>query len=482
MSFLKELEALCDTAPEIPDTEAFDAAEDSLPKKSANDERIDGDHVKLRRRIGGIELLDERYKGAKVNTADVFEDAYEPRRLAAMNGKDVLTESDDESNATSGHGEISDEDASELDEEESFEDEEIESENAITEDEEESISGPTILQNGTSENKEKAAFVQRQLKIFDQLLYTKIRLHAAMRSYNELPRGKLAQTLVKDADEATKKRYGAAKQNARRLMNLLIEAETALLSGCKQTKLLLDGTYAEGSDEEIESSEDEASDDNDDEKLSDEGDDNFSENDESDEDQKPKANSAAINNKGRSWQAAARTLTKIDNRFNPYRRSTIEKWDERTRLVSSGPARQKDFSHMEDTAMGQIEKIMRDKNRLLRRTRINRSNLERIGKTNEAKEDLEFFDDNDFYHVMLKELLDKRTDQTLDSAAMTRQWLELQKYREKRSKKKVDTKASKGRKIRYKAIPKLVNFFPAVPESVTWSHEKRNDLFNTLFT
>lgn len=65
---------------------------------------------------------------------------------------------------------------------------------------------------------------------------------------------------------------------------------------------------------------------------------------------------------------------------------------------------------------------------------------------------------------------------------LCRQWLEVQKLRQKRSKHKVvDTRASKGRKIRYVTIPKLVNFYPTMPEVVLWSHEKRNELFKSLF-
>lgn len=40
-----------------------------------------------------------------------------------------------------------------------------------------------------------------------------------------------------------------------------------------------------------------------------------------------------------------------------FRRSTIEKWDERTRLVSSAPAKQKDFSSMEESVIAQIDKV-----------------------------------------------------------------------------------------------------------------------------
>jgi len=51
---------------------------------------------------------------------------------------------------------------------------------------------------------------------------------------------------------------------------------------------------------------------------------------------------------------------------------------------------------------------------------------------------------------LLRELIERKMDftETSDPVAMGRQWLELQKLRTK-VKKTVDTKASKGRKIRY---------------------------------
>ena len=54
---------------------------------------------------------------------------------------------------------------------------------------------------------------------------------------------------------------------------------------------------------------------------------------------------------------------------------------------------------------------------------------------------------------LLRELIERKMSYTegSDPTAMGRQWLELQKLRSK-AKKKVDTKASKGRKIRSAAV------------------------------
>ena len=44
----------------------------------------------------------------------------------------------------------------------------------------------------------------------------------------------------------------------------------------------------------------------------------------------------------------------------------------------------------------------------------------------------------------------------------------------------VDTKASKGRKIRYNVHQKLVGFFPKA-DKAEWTHERRNQLFRGVF-
>ncbi|VDO47349.1 unnamed protein product [Onchocerca flexuosa] len=176
---------------------------------------------------------------------------------------------------------------------------------------------------------------------------------------------------------------------------------------------------------------------------------------------------------------------KRHERFAVFRTSTLSKWDERTTLSNIGTVKNKknDFSGFESVVLKQIEQIMNEKHRLIRRTQMKRHDVDRIGGIENNDYDAEIFDDDDFYQQLLKELIERKSANVIDPVEMSRQWLEIQKLRQKRSKrKKVDTKASKGRKIRYVVIPKLVNFFPSMAEKATWSHEKRNQLFKSLFT
>ncbi|VDD87413.1 unnamed protein product [Enterobius vermicularis] len=133
----------------------------------------------------------------------------------------------------------------------------------------------------------------------------------------------------------------------------------------------------------------------------------------------------------------------------------------------------KNFSAFDSVVLQQIDQIMADKKRLIRRTQVNRSGVDRIGGNLEVSV-------RSFYTYPILDLIEKKESDATDPIEMSRCRYQLRQRKSK--KKKVDTKASKGRKIRYAVIPKLVNYYPSMPEKVKWSHEMRNQLFNSLFS
>lgn len=88
-----------------------------------------------------------------------------------------------------------------------------------------------------------------------------------------------------------------------------------------------------------------------------------------------------------------------------------------------------------------------DYGRVLARTRVRRAKVARVGQVDDAegedKEDQEIFDDTDFYQQLLRDVIDSRSGA---GGANTDDWMAMQK--QKKAKKRVDTKASKGRKLR----------------------------------
>ena len=61
--------------------------------------------------------------------------------------------------------------------------------------------------------------------------------------------------------------------------------------------------------------------------------------------------------------------------------------------------------------------------------------------------DAEIFDDSDFYHQLLRELIDRKTANAKDPLEINRQYIQLQSLR-KKTKKKFESRLSKGKKIR----------------------------------
>lgn len=190
-------------------------------------------------------------------------------------------------------------------------------------------------------------------------------------------------------------------------------------------------------------------------------------------------------------------LAKRHQDFQTFRNNTIQKWFDKTRLLG-GKIKSKSFSNFEQSALKQIEQILADKDRLIKRTQLKRSVYTILGKPeeeqtkeehvpeetntpdeNQKNYDPEIFDDSDFYHQQLRELIERKTADIDDPIAISRQWLEIQKLRNK-VKKKIDTKASKGRKVRYNTHSKLVNFM-AQMDNCTWTDESKDDLFKSLF-
>lgn len=79
--------------------------------------------------------------------------------------------------------------------------------------------------------------------------------------------------------------------------------------------------------------------------------------------------------------------------------------------------------------MGEIFllKILLDKNRLIKRTQTNRSSFVVLGKRKRSETDEqtdeydeEIFDDDDFYHQLLRELIERKSANVTDPSALTR--------------------------------------------------------------
>ncbi|XP_072266506.1 protein AATF [Pyxicephalus adspersus] len=333
----------------------------------------------------------------------------------------------------------------------------------------------TFSKEKVSSDVAKGQGIKNQITIWDQLLEGRIKIQKALLSANQLPqRDTLALFRERGGSELLTPLMNSYKA-LKELMRSLVQLQDELLFQFPETRYLIDGKKCNTeSDGEIPSDEEEM---------------------EKNDPETPKNMGAPKRKLNISDYPDFMSKRFAD--FRSYRNTTLQKWHDKTKLsgkISKGLGSDRSI-------LVQIEQIMMDKERLLRRTQTKRSlyrilgksesdssvpehvpnetmNYEIEGKSNaQVKElDEEIFDDDDFYHQLLRELIERKTSSVdpNDQVAMGRQWLAIQKLRSK-IKKKVDTKASKGRKVRYHVHSKLVSFMAPIGHS-TMNDEARTSV------
>ncbi|XP_012582159.1 PREDICTED: protein AATF isoform X2 [Condylura cristata] len=313
-----------------------------------------------------------------------------------------------------------------------------------------------------SEEVEKGRAVKNQIALWDQLLEGRIKLQKALLTTNQLPQPDVFP-IFKDKGGPE---FASALKNSHKalkaLLRSLVDLQEELLFQYPDTRYLVAGTKPKvESEEEISSG---------DEELVEE---------------KKKQRRAPPKRK-LEMEDYPSFMAKRFVDFTGYRNRTLQKWHDKTKLASGKLG--KGFGAFERSILTQIDHILMDKERLLRRTQTKRSIYRVLGKPEPAAQpvpeslpgqpevlpqapanahlkdlDEEIFDDDDFYHQLLRELIERKTSSLdpNDQVAMGRQWLAIQKLRSKIH-KKVDRKASKGRKLRFHVLSKLLSFMAPI--------------------
>ncbi|XP_046555266.1 protein AATF-like [Haliotis rubra] len=387
----------------------------------------------------------------------------------------------------------SDEEDEYKDEKKKYDNEDSEIEEDDDDDDEEEDGGiESFSRSNQSEEIQKGKAAQSQLGLWDNLLEERIKVQKVGSVINQLPQPSTWDLFMKQGGDNYKQAVTDAQSVLKKLLDSLLQAQTLLLHQNQETRHVVDGT-----DPKLDNGSKPNSDD--DEEITSE-----SETESAPVVEKPQRQQTDIQGLKRKFKMSDYPdfLAKRHTGFATYRNETLHKWNDKTRLAS-GKIKGKSFSALEQSALKQIEQIMRDKDRLIRRTQLKRSGQrilgveEKVAEENQRRAednqeaaaataspgddyDGEVFDDSDFYHQLLRELIERKTSELNDPVAISRQWLEIEKLRTKVKKKKVDTRASKGRKIRYDVHAKLVNFMAPMDHSI-WSDDARNDLFKSLF-
>ncbi|XP_060070017.1 protein AATF-like [Ylistrum balloti] len=334
---------------------------------------------------------------------------------------------------------------------------------------------------------EKGKAAKAQLGIWDSLLENRIKLQKVVGLVNQLPQPDTWGTFEDNSEKGDNFTQTSltAQASLQNLLDKLLQLQTVLLLQNTETRHIAMGTNSSAKSVK------EARSEEDDEEITSE-----SETEEAEDNIKSLIQKTGVKRK-LTLDEYSETLTKKHKDFLGFRNTAIQKWYDRTRLVS-GKVNSKSFSSFDQSALKQIEQILGDKERLIKRTQLKRSVFRVLGTVENADQeeitpdkqistdldnlknyDPEIFDDSDFYHQQLRELIERKAADTDNPVALSRHWLEIQKLR-KKVKKNVDTKASKGRKTRYEVHKKLINFM-APEDRCSWTDESRDDLYKSLF-
>ncbi|KAI9840451.1 MAG: rRNA-processing protein bfr2 [Sclerophora amabilis] len=182
----------------------------------------------------------------------------------------------------------------------------------------------------------------------------------------------------------------------------------------------------------------------------------------------------------------------------PTHRATLEKWSSKVHGTNALTATRNKLNPNSSSHQQPITSVLdahlADPSRLISRARTPRSCAPVQASRPEGHDNSIIFDDADFYQLLLKELVDQRmmdtptassNTNTMTSSTITgadgmpgvgTQWTAT---REAKTRKKVDTRASKGRKLRYTVHEKLQNFM-APEDRGKWGPRQVDELFGSL--
>ncbi|AEO64307.1 uncharacterized protein THITE_2110323 [Thermothielavioides terrestris NRRL 8126] len=161
-----------------------------------------------------------------------------------------------------------------------------------------------------------------------------------------------------------------------------------------------------------------------------------------------------------------------------HRRKVLDKWSERVKKSNAALSTRKLISSETQTLVSALDEQLLGSERLIKRARTPRS-CAPIQAAKKVEEDAEIYDDADFYQLLLKELVDQRSSDTgaPGETVATVRWAAL---KESKTRKHVDRRASKGRKLRYTVHEKLQNFM-APEDRRSWEEHAIDRLFGALF-
>lgn len=160
------------------------------------------------------------------------------------------------------------------------------------------------------------------------------------------------------------------------------------------------------------------------------------------------------------------SMQKCDDDVEPHRLSVLDHWSTRSRMqIAEG-------SHSTLTSETKLSAALQ--------AYLATETSKLLSQPNGGQEGVSpilAYNDDAFYQALLRDLIASRAE---GASADIQSILPSKRYKSNSSKKVVDTKASKGRKLRYTVHEKLQNFM-APEDRTTWTESACREFFSSLF-
>ncbi|KAM9921176.1 hypothetical protein OXX80_012249 [Metschnikowia pulcherrima] len=210
--------------------------------------------------------------------------------------------------------------------------------------------------------------------------------------------------------------------------------------------------------------------------------------------------------KKRTLQEYLARSTQQDAVLSQYRSQVLTKWSAKIQNSSGSSAMNASkFKALNQSAEQQVANNLADMDRLVKRTRLNRRKITPLGFTADdtnpenvdgngnmdademadvpaqtrslnMQEIPQIFDDEDFYRVLLNDLVDKKIQSSDPTSGLQ---FALRGAASTKLKKNVDNKASKGRKLRFHVQEPIANF-DTPRQWVQWNDDQIDEFFASL--
>ncbi|KAK6354853.1 rRNA-processing protein bfr2 [Orbilia brochopaga] len=176
------------------------------------------------------------------------------------------------------------------------------------------------------------------------------------------------------------------------------------------------------------------------------------------------------------WKA----MKRMESDSAGYRKSTLEKWSARVQATTNivPMAKKLNQSAAVQTVSSQLREHLADLSGEVAKSCVPQESAP-LQKAQKIDDDHSIYDDTDFYKRLLLVLLEQRGNSATNGGVVQLAPADLQELKAKKKKNNVDTKASKGRKLRYHVHEKLQNFMMP-DDSLEWHEQQIDEFFSSL--